>query len=58
MLLISSSPTGTVDGTEDRDSGEDDRVLEGVAGWLPLAMGMLSLSGSLLRGSSIHTVLL
>jgi hypothetical protein len=47
-----------VDGTEDRDSGEDDRVLEEAEGRMGLSMMGLSLEGSLLRGSSIHTVLL
>ena len=58
MLWVSSLPTGTVDGTEDRDSGEDDRELEGVAGWMSLSLGVSSMSGSLLRGASNHTVLL
>jgi len=58
MLWISSSPTGTVDGTKNNDPGEDDRLLEGFEGRLLLSMGRLSLSVSLLRGSSIHSVLL
>lgn len=52
-LWTSGSLTGTVDGTEDRDSGEADLGVEGAEVW-----GELSLRGSSLRGSSIHLVLL